>query len=80
MSVGAGTSYGQIVRQTRKYFRYQSGKGIQTSCGINFKPSIDIESMTKFSTQLLNVRLVALTVLLTTCLLRLVKQKILMEM
>lgn len=49
MSVGAGTSYGSIIRQTRKYFRYQSGKGIQTSCGINFKPSIDIESMTQFS-------------------------------
>jgi len=49
MSVGAGTSWGQIVRQTRKYFRYQSGKGLQTSCGINFKPSIDLESMTQFS-------------------------------
>ena len=49
MSVGSGTSYGSIVRQTRKYFRYQSGKGLQTSCGINFKPSIDLESMTKFS-------------------------------
>jgi hypothetical protein len=50
MSVGAKTSYGQIIRQTRKYFRYQSGKGLQTSCGINFQPSIDIESLTKFST------------------------------
>jgi len=49
MSVGSGTSYGSIVRQTRKYFRYQSGKGLQTSCGINFKPSIDLESMVKFS-------------------------------
>ena len=49
MSAGAGTSLAQIVRQTRKYFRYQSGKGIQTSCGINFQPSIDIESMTRFS-------------------------------
>jgi hypothetical protein len=49
MSVGSGTSWGQIVRQTRKYFRYQSGKGLQTSCGINFKPSIDIESMIKVS-------------------------------
>lgn len=47
MSTGYGTSYGQIVRQTRKYFRYQSGKGIQTSAGINFKPSIDIEAMTR---------------------------------
>ena len=49
MSVGSGTSLGQIVRQTRKYFRYQSGKGLQTSCGINFKPSIDLESMEQFS-------------------------------
>ena len=47
MSAGAGTSFAQIIRQTRKYFRYQSGKGIQTSAGINFKPSIDIESMTQ---------------------------------
>jgi len=49
MSVGSGTSWGSIVRQTRKYFRYQSGKGLQTSCGINFKPSIDLESMVKFN-------------------------------
>jgi hypothetical protein len=49
MSVGSGTSFGQIIRQTRKYFRYQSGKGLQTSFGINFKPSIDLESMIKFS-------------------------------
>ena len=45
MSTGIGTWYGSIIRQTRKYFRYQSGKGIQTSAAINFKPSIDIESM-----------------------------------
>ena len=49
MSVGSGTSWGSIVRQTRKYFRYQSGKGLQTSCGINFKPSIDLESMVKIN-------------------------------
>ena len=49
MSAGAGTSNATIVRQTRKYFRYQSGKGLQTSCGINFKPSIDLESMIQFS-------------------------------
>jgi hypothetical protein len=54
MSAGSGTSLAQIIRQTRKYFRYQSGKGLQTSCGINFKPSIDLESMTRFSsTQIL---------------------------
>ena len=28
-----------IVRQTRKYFRYQSGKGIQCSVAINFNPA-----------------------------------------
>jgi hypothetical protein len=44
MSTGSGTWFGSIIRQTRKYFRYQSGKGIQTSAAINFKPSIDIES------------------------------------
>jgi hypothetical protein len=56
MSVGAGTSYGQIIRQTRKYFRYQSGKGIQTSAGINFKPSIDIESLLQFSTSVVEAK------------------------
>ena len=47
MSTGANISLGVIVRQTRKYFRYQSGKGIQTSCGINFQPSIDIDGMVR---------------------------------
>jgi len=50
MSTGTGTWFGQIVRQTRKYFRYQSGKGIQTSAAINFKPSIDIETMYRVGT------------------------------
>jgi len=56
MSAGAQTSYAQIIRQTRKYFRYQSGKGLQTSCGINFKPSIDVESMTQFSSTTIEVK------------------------
>jgi len=56
MSVGSGTSLGQIIRQTRKYFRYQSGKGIQTSAGINFKPSVDIESMIQFAGQTVEVK------------------------
>lgn len=34
-----------IVRQTRKYFRYQSGKGIQCSVSINFNPSRLVESI-----------------------------------
>jgi hypothetical protein len=49
MSTGSQNSYGQIIRQTRKYFRYQSGKGIQTSFAINFKPSVDIENMERFN-------------------------------
>jgi len=49
MSTGAGTSWSQIIRQTRKYFRYQSGKGLQTSFGINFKPTIDIEALVRVS-------------------------------
>jgi hypothetical protein len=49
MSVGTNTSFGQIIRQTRKYFRYQSGKGLQTSFGINFKPTIDIENLVRIS-------------------------------
>jgi len=32
----------QIIRQTRKYFRYQSGKGIQFSTGVLFSPTYDI--------------------------------------
>jgi len=56
MSVGSKTSLGQIIRQTRKYFRYQSGKGIQTSFGINYKPSIDLESMERFSSSQITCR------------------------
>jgi hypothetical protein len=56
MSAGSGTSLAQIIRQTRKYFRYQSGKGIQTSCGINFKPSIDLDSMRRFSSVLIECK------------------------
>lgn len=32
----------QIIRQTRKYFRYQAGKGIQFSTGVLLRPSYDI--------------------------------------
>jgi hypothetical protein len=49
MSVGIGSSWAQIIRQTRKYFRYQSGKGLQTSFGINFKPTIDLEDVNRIS-------------------------------
>jgi hypothetical protein len=35
-----------IIRQTRRYFRYQSGKGIQVSYGINFNAPKQIEAFT----------------------------------
>ena len=39
MEIGTSKSPdGQICRQTRRYFRYQSGKGIQVSLAINFCP------------------------------------------
>jgi hypothetical protein len=37
----------QVTRQTRKYFRYQSGKGIQVSFGINFNAPTEIDSYTR---------------------------------
>ena len=41
-----GTSnFEQAFRQTRRYFRYQSGKGIQISSGTMLKPDLQIDSM-----------------------------------
>lgn len=34
----------QMIRQTRKYFRYQSGKGIQVSFAVNFSPTTTVDS------------------------------------
>lgn len=46
----------QVTRQTRKYFRYQSGKGIQVSFGINFNAPVQIDSMTVNSAGLATVK------------------------
>jgi hypothetical protein len=46
-----GTSnYEETTRQTRRYFRYQSGKGIQMSSGTTLKPSLQIDSLTASGT------------------------------
>lgn len=45
----------QITRQTRRYFRYQSGKGLQYSTGINFSPSIDVSNINHDGTQFATV-------------------------
>ena len=36
----------QLIRQTRRYFRYQSGKGIQMSTGTLMRPVFRLDSMT----------------------------------
>lgn len=35
----------RVIRQTRRYFRYQSGKSIQFSTGVKFTPTFDIDSI-----------------------------------
>ena len=39
------------ARQSRRYFRYQSGKGIQMSTGTKFTPSFDINTISSSGTQ-----------------------------
>jgi hypothetical protein len=40
----------QLIRQTRRYFRYQSGKGIQMSTGSNLCNSLQVDGMTASGT------------------------------
>ena len=40
----------QLIRQTRRYFRYQSGKGIQFSTGTSLCPTLFITSITSSGT------------------------------
>ena len=42
----ANGNFEQAIRQTRRYFRYQSGKGIQVSSGTCLKPNLQIDSLT----------------------------------
>ena len=53
-TAGAGAAGGspnvQHVRQTRKYFRYQSGKGVQFSTGTLLKPSLNLDQITSSGT------------------------------
>jgi hypothetical protein len=45
-SAGGSVVNQQLIRQTRRYFRYQSGKGIQFSTGSSLKPALFITSIT----------------------------------
>lgn len=43
---GPYTPNAQKIRQTRRYFRYQSGKGIQFSTGTLLKPNFNLDQVT----------------------------------
>jgi hypothetical protein len=49
-SAGAAVPNSQLIRQTRRYFRYQSGKGIQFSTGTSLAPSLFVTSITSAGT------------------------------
>jgi len=49
-SSNANANYESTTRQTRRYFRYQSGKGIQVSSGTIIKPNLQIDSLTSSGT------------------------------
>ena len=44
------SNFEQAIRQTRRYFRYQSGKGIQMSSGTILKPYANLDSITSSGT------------------------------
>ena len=44
-SSNGSSNFEQTLRQTRRYFRYQSGKGIQISSGTILKPNFQIDSL-----------------------------------
>ena len=41
----AGSNNNSLIRQTRRYFRYQSGKGITMSSGTVLKPTLNVDNM-----------------------------------
>jgi hypothetical protein len=49
-SAGATVPNSQLIRQTRRYFRYQSGKGIQFSTGTSLCPPLIVTSITSSGT------------------------------
>lgn len=49
-SAGAAVPNSQLIRQTRRYFRYQSGKGIQFSTGSSLNPALFVTSITSSTT------------------------------
>ena len=50
LSTGYPYAGNQLIRQTRRYFRYQSGKGIQFSTGTCLKPAFSVDRLTSSGT------------------------------
>ena len=48
-SAGSAVPSQQLIRQTRRYFRYQSGKGLQFSTGSSLKPALFVSSIVNSS-------------------------------
>jgi hypothetical protein len=46
VTTGGNFTGSQQIRQTRRYFRYQSGKAVQYSSGVKFTPTFDINQIT----------------------------------
>jgi hypothetical protein len=46
ITTGGNYTGAQQIRQTRRYFRYQSGKAIQYSTGAKFTPTLDVDNIT----------------------------------
>jgi hypothetical protein len=49
-SAGSLSPGATFIRQTRRYFRYQSGKGIQFSTGTSLKPALAVSQLTSSGT------------------------------
>ena len=49
-STNAQSHNQQFIRQTRRYFRYQSGKGIQVSTGTILEPNFNVDQITSSGT------------------------------
>jgi hypothetical protein len=49
-STNATSNYNHAIRQTRRYFRYQSGKGIQFSTGTILRPYATVDALTSSGT------------------------------
>jgi hypothetical protein len=49
-SAGSLSPGASFIRQTRRYFRYQSGKGIQFSTGTSLKPPLAVSQLTSTGT------------------------------